>query len=149
MTALTARGFVTDFHKIAMRPGKPLMFGRLGAMPVIGMPGNPVSALVWALLFLRPALRAMLGLPQTKPTFSRAVLAAAMPENDRREDYVRARLTRDAEDRLVAEPSARQDSGMALTLARADGLIRRASFAPPARAGEEVQVIDFAQCDGF
>ena len=147
--ALTARGFVTDFHKIAMRPGKPLMFGRLGGMPVLGMPGNPVSALVCALLFMRPALRAMLGLPQTGPTFARAVLASAMPANDRREDYARARLTQDANGRLVAEPFPRQDSGMALTLARADGLIRRAPFAPPAGPEEEVQVIDLAQCDGF
>ena len=147
--ALSARGFATDFHKIAMRPGKPLMFGRLGAMPVLGMPGNPVSALVCAVLFLRPALRAMLGLAQTEPIFARAVLASAMPENDRREDYVRARLTREAAGHLVAEPLPRQDSGMALTLARADGLIRRAPFAAPAKAGEGVEVIDFAQCDGF
>jgi molybdopterin molybdotransferase len=149
LTALVTRGFTTDFHKIAMRPGKPLMFGLLGAMPVLGMPGNPVSALVCGLLFLRPAMRAMLGLADTQPRFARAVLAAPMPENDRREDYVRARLATDPQGRRVAEPFSRQDSGMAMTLARADGLIRRLPVASAARAGDQVEIIDFACCDGF
>src|SRR5262245_466916 len=152
--ALHTRGFVTAFWKIAMRPGKPLMFGRLsagrlGAMPALIMPGNPVSAQVCALLFLRPAMRAMLGLAETEPRFVRARLASPMPENDRREDYVRAQLTTDASGRLLAKPYPRQDSGMGLVLAQADGLIRRAPLAPPARDGDEVDVIHFEMCGGF
>ena len=80
-----------------MRPGKPLMFGRLGELPVLSMPGNPVSALVCALLFLRPAMWAMVGLNDTNPRFDRAILASRLPENDRREDYVRAHLQADAD----------------------------------------------------
>jgi len=155
--ALQTRGFTTVFWKIAMRPGKPLMFGHLGrhlgrhlgAIPVLSMPGNPVSAQVCALLFLRPAMRAMLGLAETGPRFVRVHLASPMPENDRREDYVRAQLSTDETGRLVAKPYPRQDSGMGLVLARADGLIRRAPFAPPARDGDEVDVIHFDTCGGF
>src|SRR5262249_52343243 len=133
---------------------KPLMFGHLragsmGAMPVLALPGNPVSAQVCALLFLRPAMRAMLGLAETGPRFVRARLASPMPENDRREDYVRTQLATDASGRLVARPFPRQDSGMGLVLARADGLIRRAPLAPPARDGDEVDVIPFDTCGGF
>jgi molybdopterin molybdotransferase len=147
--ALHTRGFVTAFWKIAMRPGKPLMFGRLGTLPVLTMPGNPVSAQVCALLFLRPAMRAMLGLVETEPRFVRARLALPIPENDRREDYVRAHVATDESGRLVAKPYPKQDSGMGLVLARADGLIRRAPFAPQAREGDEVDVIHFDACDGF
>jgi molybdopterin molybdotransferase len=147
--ALLTRGFAADFWKIAMRPGKPLMFGRLGTMPVLSMPGNPVSALVCALLFLRPALAAMLGAADTDLRFEHAVLAAAMPENDRREDYVRTRLVTEGDGHLMAHPYAAQDSGMALILAQADGLIRRAPFAPAARAGDAVDVLAFRNFGGY
>jgi molybdopterin molybdotransferase len=118
-------------------------------MPVLTMPGNPVSAQVCALLFLRPAMRAMLGLAEVEPRFVRARLASPMAENDRREDYVRAQLATDASGGLIAKAHPRQDSSMGLVLARADGLIRRAPFAPPARDGDEVDVIPFDACGGF
>jgi molybdopterin molybdotransferase len=132
-----------------MRPGKPLMFGRLGELPVLSMPGNPVSTLVCALLFLRPAMGAMLGLNDTNPRFDRAVLASRLPENDRREDYVRTHLEADAEGRLLAHPFPKQDSAMILTLAQADGLIRRKPFAPAAGPGDEVEIIRFRDCGGY
>ena len=147
--SLHTRGFAVDFWKIAMRPGKPLMFGRLGELPVLSMPGNPVSTLVCALLFLRPAMWAMLGLNDTNPRFDRAVLASRLPENDRREDYVRTHLEADAEGRLLAHPFPKQDSAMILTLAQADGLIRRKPFAPAAGPGDEVEIIRFRDCGGY
>jgi molybdopterin molybdotransferase len=110
--ALATRGFTSGFWKVAMRPGKPVIFGKLGEMPVLGMSGNPVSALVSALMFLRPAIRAMLGLPAAQNIFEQAVLGAAMAENHVREDYVRTRLERDPNDRLVAVPFETQDSAM-------------------------------------
>jgi molybdopterin molybdotransferase len=112
------RGLAVDFWKIAMRPGKPLVFGRLGELPVLSVAGNPVSALVCALLFLRPAVWAMLGLNETNPHFDRAVLASRFPENDRREDYERAHLEADADGRLLAHPFPKQDSAVILTLPR-------------------------------
>lgn len=147
--ALRAGGFLADFWKIAMRPGRPLMFGRLGTLPVLGMPGNPVSALVCALLFLRPAISTMLGVKDSNPHFERAILASQMAENDRREDYVRAHLEVDADGRLLAHPFPLQDSGMVLTLARADGLIRRKPFAPAAGLGDAVEVIRLQDCGGY
>jgi molybdopterin molybdotransferase len=137
--ALGPRGFALDFWKIAMRPGKPLIFGRLGGTPLLGLPGNPVSTLVCALLFLRPAIAAMLGTSEDAP-IATARLMRDLKENDGRQDYVRARLeTLDGE--LFAEPFATQDSSMLSVLARADGLIVRAPRAPAANAGEKVTVL--------
>jgi molybdopterin molybdotransferase len=148
--SLTQRGFVSDFWRIAMRPGKPLMFGRLGDLPVLTMPGNPVSALVCALLFLRPALRTMLGLAPAVPAFEKALLGAAMPENDRREDYVRATLDTTGGGEPVAHPFPTQDSAMLMTLAKADALIRRVPFAKPTQPGDEVEIIRLdAAAGGF
>jgi len=137
--SLKAGGMRLDFWRIAMRPGKPLMVGRIGATCVLGLPGNPVSTFVCAELFLRPLIRAMLGLP-TAPDIVTARLGAAMPANDSREDYVRARITRDG-DGLVAMPFPLQDSSMLSTLAAADGLIIRAIHAPAAASGENVRVL--------
>jgi molybdopterin molybdotransferase len=145
---LAMRGFRPNFWKIAMRPGKPLLFGLIGDRPVIGMPGNPVSALVCALLFVRPAIAAMLGLPANERLFETATLGAPMPANDGREDYVRTRLERDADGGLVAHPFPTQDSSMLLTLAQADGLVRRRPLAPPISAGEPVDVIVFDRVRG-
>lgn len=141
--ALVTRGFTTDFWKVAMRPGKPVIFGRIGEMPVLGLSGNPVSALVSALIFLRPAIGAMLGLPAKQTIFEQAVLGVAMPDNQLREDYVRARLERDPDGKLIAVPFPTQDSAMLLTLAHADGLIRRRPHAPPAPKGTLIDVIVF------
>jgi molybdopterin molybdotransferase len=141
---LATHGFVPGFWKIAIRPGKPVIFGLVGDMPILGMSGNPVSALVSALIFLRPAIAAMLGLPASEPVFEPAVLGSAMPENHKREDYVRARLERGADGGLIAIPFPSQDSAMLLTLAQADGLIRRRPGAPPSPKGALVDVIVFA-----
>lgn len=141
-SALGEQGLALDFWKIAMRPGKPLMSGRLGDTPLIGLPGNPVSTLVCALLFIRPFLAALQGLPTDLPT-TRARLAVDLRENDRREDYLRSRLTRDAGGLLWAEPYGRQDSSMLALLAGADALVVRAPHAPPAARGEEVEAVLF------
>jgi len=137
--ALSACGMELDFWRIAMRPGKPLMVGRLGAMRVLGLPGNPVSAIVCGLVFLKPLVRALVGLPpETAPEAAR--LGAAMAANDRRQDYVRARLAlRDGG--LTAIPFDRQDSSMLATLATADALIVRPPHAPPAPEGAEVPIL--------
>src|SRR5207248_5037309 len=106
--ALGQHGFVLDFWKIAMRPGKPLIFGRMGNTPLIGLPGNPVSAMVCAVLFIRPAIAKMLGSTFETPTCV-ATLAASLPKNGARQDYVRARLIRRPGE-LFAEPFRLQDS---------------------------------------
>src|SRR5690242_4329945 len=126
--ALGPKGFVLDFWKIAMRPGKPLIFGRLGKTPLIGLPGNPVSAYVCALLFLKPAIARMLGEQRTDESLH-ARLATSLPANDGRQDYLRARLTR-IDGELWAEPFSVQDSSMQRVLAEADGVIVRRPQAP-------------------
>ena len=137
--ALGPQGFTLDFWKIAMRPGKPLIFGRLGETPLIGLPGNPVSTLVCALLFVKPAIAAMLGDQSTSSALT-ARLARDLPENDGRQDYIRARLeVRNGE--RWADPFPVQDSSMQSTLARADALIIRAPKAPAALAGDRVEIL--------
>jgi molybdopterin molybdotransferase len=140
--ALGPEGFALDFWKIAMRPGKPLIFGRLGRTPVLGLPGNPVSALVCGVLFLLPALARLSGLPGDPPRTRRAVAGAPLAANDRRQDFLRARLEEAAEEGPpVATPFPVQDSSMLATLARADALILRAPHAPALPAGAPVEVI--------
>ncbi len=138
---LAGRGLRTDFWKIAMRPGKPLMFGALDAIPMLGLPGNPVSALVCAVLFLLPALSRLQGLPGEGPAESEAVLGADLPANDHRADHLRARLEQGADGVPVATAFSRQDSGMLRLLVESDALILRAPHAPPASAGERVRII--------
>lgn len=140
-SALAEDGLEVDFWRIAMRPGKPLMFGRMGGALVLGLPGNPVSAFVCALLFLRPLIDAMLGLPAGPPAREPARLGAGLGANDRREDYLRARLAADGEDLPVATPFARQDSSMLARFVEADALVVRAPHAPPAAAGDLVEII--------
>jgi molybdopterin molybdotransferase len=136
--ALGPKGFALDFWKIAMRPGKPLIFGRLGGTPLLGLPGNPVSTLVCALLFLRPAICAMLGTGTAAPLLS-ARLAEPLPANGARQDYMRAKLAlRDGEFWVTA--FAIQDSSMLTTIAAADALIVRAPHDPPGARGARVSV---------
>jgi molybdopterin molybdotransferase len=137
---LAARGLALDFWKIAMRPGKPLMFGALGDMPVLGLPGNPVSAFVGAVLFLRSAIERMSGLPGDAPEMEWARLGAALKPNEQREDYMRASLVRKGMD-WVATPLTVQDSGMLRNLARADALIRRPAHQAALEAGDLVEII--------
>jgi molybdopterin molybdotransferase len=137
--ALAAKGMALDFWRIAMRPGKPLMVGRLGAMRVLGLPGNPVSAFVCGHVFLRPLIRAMLGLRSVERPAT-ATLGAEMSANDGRQDYVRARLELIGGERIVT-PFAMQDSSMLATLAAADALIVRPAHAGPAIKGEQVLIV--------
>jgi molybdopterin molybdotransferase len=139
-SVLGEEGMALDFWKIAMRPGKPLMFGRIGTTPVVGLPGNPVSSMVCAVLFLRPALRIMLGLPVAEE--DETVLAGRdLAENDSRQDYLRARLTNTAEGRLVATPFEKQDSSMMFLLQQADCLMVRPPRAPALPAGSPVPIL--------
>ena len=137
---LQAQGLVLDFWKIAMRPGKPLMFGHLGGMPMLGLPGNPVSAFVCALLFLRPAIERLSGMAGAAPATEPAALATAMKANDQREDYVRAALGQQ-DGKFVVTPFPTQDSGMLKTLAQADALIQRPAHDPARPPGDLVQII--------
>ncbi|NNG02811.1 MAG: molybdopterin molybdotransferase MoeA [Inquilinus sp.] len=136
-------GLELDFWKIAMRPGKPLMFGRIGATPMLGLPGNPVSSMVCALLFVRPALLRLLGVARPEPLTATAILGRDLPANDRRQDYLRGRLERDDAGRPVATPFDLQDSSVFSGLAAADCLVVRPPHAPPAKAGDTVPAIGF------
>lgn len=139
--ALGQMGLEVNFWRIAMRPGKPLMFGRMGDVRVLGLPGNPVSSFVCARLFLKPLLDRLCGLSGEEDRSVTARLAIDVAENDRRQDYLRAKLSRDDSGVLVAEPFARQDSSMLRTLTEADGLIIRPPHAPAAAAGDLVDVL--------
>jgi len=141
MAALKARGMTLNFWQIAMRPGKPLLFGQLGATPVLGLPGNPVSAIVCAILFLLPALARLSGLPAAPPPVSAAILGAPVKQNDRRADHMRATVSTDPAGRVVATPFPEQDSAMLRRLALADALVLRAPHAPALPAGAEVGII--------
>jgi molybdopterin molybdotransferase len=139
--ALGPEGFELDFWQIAMRPGKPLIWGRLGATPVLGLPGNPVSAIICAVQFLLPAIAVLSGLAAGAPPVVRVVSGGALVANDKRFDHLRATLTEDAQGRAVATAFEQQDSSMLATLARADALILRAPFAPAVPAGTMVDAI--------
>ena len=141
IAALKARGMTLDFWQIAMRPGKPLLFGQLGVTPVLGLPGNPVSALVCAILFLLPALARLSGLADASPPVSSAFLGTPLKQNDRRADHLRAALHIDEDGRLVVTPFPVQDSAMLRRLASADALVLRAPNAPALPEGAEVRII--------
>jgi molybdopterin molybdotransferase len=142
--ALVDSGLSLGFWRIAMRPGKPLMQGRLGAMRVLGLPGNPVSAIVCGMLFLAPLLRALVGDPTAGADLSEpAILGVDVAANDIRQDYLRAALVRDADGGLVATPLPSQDSSLVKLLAQAQCLIIRAPTAPAALRGEACRIIRF------
>jgi molybdopterin molybdotransferase len=140
---LSEDGLSIDFWEIAMRPGKPLMSGRYRSTPMIGLPGNPVSTLVCSLLFLKPAIERLSGLPDTPepPLFAR--LGRDLRQNDRRQDYLRSRLERGADGALEATPFPVQDSSMMRPLASSDCLVIRPPHAPAAPAGTMVPIITF------
>ena len=142
--ALVSSGMELGFWRIAMRPGKPLMHGRLGAMRILGLPGNPTSSMVCSILFLRPLLRALQGEsdPGADPS-QIGRLAVDAPANGARQDYMRASLSRGADGVLIATPVSAQDSSLVKTMARADGLIVRPPHAPSAKAGDPCRVIPF------
>ena len=140
--ALKAEGIALAFHRVALRPGRPLLLGIAGNLRVLGLPGNPVSAFVCAFLFLVPLLRALQGRGDAIPKPEPAVLGRAMAENDHRQDYLRAKIER-IDGRLVATPCDRQDSSMLAMLVSADGLLLRAPHALAAKAGSPCEVLRF------
>jgi molybdopterin molybdotransferase len=141
--ALATAGMALSFWKVAMRPGRPLMHGRLDGMQVLGLPGNPVSSFVCATLFLVPLLRILAGRFDITPPIEEAVLGSALPQNDERADYLRAVLTRRPEDGVrVATAFPKQDSSMLLPLAQADCLIIREPLAPAAEAGSACTILN-------
>jgi len=140
--ALGLEGMALDFWRIAMRPGKPLMFGSIGPMRVLGLPGNPVSSLVCAKLFLAPLLLRHLGLPAEAATAVKtARLGASLGANDRRQDYIRAALTRGDDGEPVITPFALQDSSMLERFTNAGGLIVRPPDAEALEAGAPVEYL--------
>lgn len=153
--ALGNTDFVLDFWKVAMKPGKPLLFGRLGDTPILGLPGNPVSALVCAILFLRPAIDAMLGTAQHSCSLSQklrcgchtttARLKGDLPANNDRQAYLRARLSH-VDGEVWAEPFLAQDSSMLSVLAEADALILRKPQAAAASTGDRLEIIPLDGC---
>jgi len=137
--ALDEAGATLDFWRIAMRPGKPLLAGRLGTTIVLGLPGNPVSAFVTAQLFLLPLLARLSGALDPLPSIEQARLACALPAVDSRDDYVRAVLT---DGSVRALPN--QDSASLSTLAQANALIVRPAGAPPAAVDDYVHLLRIA-----
>ena len=139
--ALTRAGMALGFWKIAMRPGKPMMTGRLGEMVAVGLPGNPVSSIVCGHLFVVPLIEALLGMPAPERDRSEpGILGRDMPANDDREDYLRSDLTL-TQAGWQATPFDRQDSSMLGLLARAQALAIRPAFAEPAKKGDPCRII--------
>ena len=141
--ALKRSGVSVGFWRIAMRPGKPLMYGTRKGQRVLGLPGNPVAALVCARIFLKPLVDALLGLPYTDD-FIAARLGAPLKENDKRQDYLRARLERAADGTFTATAFGVQDSSMQRLLFEAECLILRPPFAAAAEEGDTVRVLPLA-----
>ena len=131
------RGLERSFYKVAMRPGKPLMAGRIDGAALIGLPGNPVSSLVCGKIFMQPLIRAMCGDTSEATTRRPATLAHDIHSNGPREHYMRATLK--GGDVSVAD---RQDSGLMSVLANANALVVRPPHDPARKAGEVVEVID-------
>jgi molybdopterin molybdotransferase len=129
------------FWKIAMRPGKPLIFGRFNSIPFLGLPGNPVSAMVCALLYLKPMIFRLSGASDSPWRFTQARLANALTANDQRQDYVRCHIVAQPDGSEVVEAFPVQDSSMLRTYAFADGLIVRPPGDPAKTAGDVVSVL--------
>lgn len=139
-SAFAAEGMALSFWKVALRPGRPLMHGRLGDMHVLGLPGNPVSAYVCAVLFLIPLIRRLIGRSDVCLPLETSRLGHDLPANDERADYLRASLSQ-IDGRETVVPFAVQDSSMMAPLAKADCLLVREPFAPAAKAGDACTII--------
>ncbi|HAP12698.1 MAG TPA: molybdopterin molybdenumtransferase MoeA, partial [Afipia sp.] len=139
--ALTSEGFDMAFWKIALRPGKPMMNGRLGAMRVLGLPGNPVSSYVCAFLFLVPLIRSLSGRTTIDHPLEQARLGRELPANDKRQDYLRARVTAGSDGVPVATSVGAQDSSLVAKLVEANALIVRPPLAPAAAAGSPCTIL--------
>ena len=141
--ALKAEGLDLSFWRVALRPGRPMMHGRLGQLQVLGVPGNPVSSYVCSLLFLVPLIRRLSGRSDIEAPRETARLGGALPENDEREDYLRAVLTF-GPDGPVATPVSSQDSSLMASLSRAGCLVIRPPHAPAAPAGSPCVILKLA-----
>ncbi len=142
-SVLGESGLDISFYKIAMRPGKPLIFGRLNGTPMLGLPGNPVSTLVCSIIFMAPALAKLQGLPADSfHTTSKAVLGCDLSKNDQRQDYLRSVIETSNQGQLIATPYSKQDSSMLARLAKAQALVIRAPFAPEAKKGDIVDIMN-------
>jgi molybdopterin molybdotransferase len=141
--ALKAEGLDLSFWRIALRPGKPMMHGRLGPLQVLGMPGNPVSSYVCSFLFLVPLIRKLSGRAEIEHRIERATLGRDLPENDERQDYLRAVLT-PGPDGDIATPVNVQDSSLMAPLSRSGCLVIRKPHAPAASAGSACDILKFA-----
>jgi molybdopterin molybdotransferase len=140
-SVLGDNGLEVDFWKIAMRPGKPLIFGDIKGTPLLGLPGNPVSTLVCGIIFLIPALQKMLGQSERESSLETAILAVDLAQNDQREDYLRARLSYDDSGTRMATPFPKQDSSMLSRLVQADCLLVRPPNAPATKTGSAVEIL--------
>ncbi len=138
--ALAAEGLTLSFWRVALRPGRPMMHGRLGPMHVLGVPGNPVSAYVCAFLFLAPLIGRLIGLTDVVQVPEHARLGRDLPANDERQDYLRATLTRGS-DGPIATPLPDQDSSLMAPLAKADCLLIREPNAPAAIRGSHCAIL--------
>ena len=140
-SVMREQGLELGFYKIAMRPGKPLIFGQLQDVPVLGLPGNPVSAGVTTALFVKMAMDIMLGLGDNQTQLESVVLGVDLSANDQRQDYLRARLVVGENSVPTALPFNRQDSSMMARFADADCLIVRAPFAKEIKKGDLVSML--------
>lgn len=140
--ALADEGMALNFWKVAMKPGKPLIFGKRGNQYILGLPGNPASAFVCALIFLRPLIDKLMGRPAPLPAGIPLPLATALPANGHRQEYMRARLIGAFGERHV-DPAVSQDSGHLSVLSQCDGLIIREPHAEPIAAGTLVSFLPF------
>lgn len=140
--ALSSEGLDLSFWRVALRPGRPMMHGRLGRLQVLGVPGNPVSSYVVSFLFLVPLIRKLSGRSDVERKPESAMLGRDLPENDEREDYLRAILT-ESPDGPVATPISSQDSSLMAPLSRAGCLLIRPPHAPAARAGSRCAILKF------
>ena len=143
ITVFEELGLKVDFWKVAQRPGKPMIFGHIGKALFLGLPGNPVSSLVCARVYLKPMIDAMLGRPGDAGKPEMAQIGAPLPANDERQDFLRAALSKDDKGQLVATAFGKQDSSMMNILARADCLLIRPPYAPASKPGEQAQILRF------
>jgi molybdopterin molybdotransferase len=139
--ALRSEGLEVVFHKVAIRPGKPLLYGKMGPQRILGLPGNPVSAFVSAVVFLVPMLRRLLGVAEAERELVEAILEGDLAANGPRQHYLRAVSAWTAAGERLVRPLASQDSSLMADLARADCLIVRAPNAPARRSGERVSIL--------
>jgi molybdopterin molybdotransferase len=140
-SVLGKEGLDISFSRVAMRPGKPLIFGKLSGIPMLGLPGNPVSASVTATLFLRPAINKMLGIEHNTQNLETVTLGCDLKKNDMRQDYLRAKLSINKAGKMIATPFDRQDSSMLANYAKAHCLVVRQPFAKALAKGALVSVL--------